>query len=168
MLASIVGLLAAQAAAVSASVASVTGTKAGPAAPAPTALYPGPANSSVPSGPHPPFTWPPAGSPSPICASVQYKFPSGTNFNTTRADAVRDLYQASWEQYATYCFGSDQINTLDNTCEDDIFGWGATIVDGIDTAIIMNLTDIVEMQLAWIAQVDFTYAVFPVRDLNGS
>jgi mannosyl-oligosaccharide alpha-1,2-mannosidase len=46
---------------------------------------------------------------------------------------------------------------MDNTCQDDLFGWGATIVDGIDTAIVMNLTSIVTKQLAHIAQTDFTY-----------
>ena len=33
---------------------------------------------------------------------------------------------------------------------------GATVVDGIDTAIIMGLTDIVEQQLKHIASVNFT------------
>lgn len=35
-------------------------------------------------------------------------------------------------------------------------GWGVTIVDGIDTAIIMNLTDVVAKQLSFIQTVDFT------------
>jgi mannosyl-oligosaccharide alpha-1,2-mannosidase len=45
---------------------------------------------------------------------------------------------------------------VSDSCFNDLFGWGATIVDGIDTAIIMNLTDIVTRQLEFIAQVDFT------------
>lgn len=104
------------------------------------------------------YSMPPASSSTAAasCNKVQYNFPSGTNSNTTRADAVKDLYRRSWDQYAQYCFGSDQILTLTNTCADDIFGWGATIVDGIDTAILMNLTDIVEQQLAHIASIDFT------------
>lgn len=118
-------------------------------------LYPGPRQEVI-SGPHPSYSWPPAEATlSPTCKSVQYPFPSGTNSNTTRADAVRDLYRRSWDQYAEYCFGHDQILTLTNTCADDIFGWGATIVDGIDTAIVMNLTDIVTRQLAFIAEIDF-------------
>jgi mannosyl-oligosaccharide alpha-1,2-mannosidase len=118
-------------------------------------LYPGP-QQDVASGPHPSYSWPPAAaSVSPTCKSVQYDFPSGTNSDTSRADAVRELYQRSWNQYAEYCFGHDQLLTLTNTCADDIFGWGATIVDGIDTAIVMNLTDIVTRQLAFIAEVDF-------------
>jgi hypothetical protein len=103
-----------------------------------------------------PRIWPPAeATASPTCKTVQFAFPSGTNSDTSRADAVRDLYQRSWNQYAEYCFGHDQLLTLTNTCAVDIFGWGATIVDGIDTAIVMNLTDIVTRQLAFIAEIDF-------------
>lgn len=124
----------------------------------PAPLHPRP-GVNVASGPHPPFTFPPPAAEkfaSTPCNKVQHNFPSGTNADATRADAIRDLYRLSWDQYERYCFGHDQINVLTNTCEDDIFGWGATIVDGIDTAIVMNLTDIVTKQLAFIAEIDFT------------
>lgn len=120
-------------------------------------LRPGP-HQDVASGPHPAYTWPPTeATVAPTCKAVQFKFPRGTNSDTTRANAVKDLYRRSWDQYAKYCFGHDQLLTLTNTCADDIFGWGATIVDGIDTAIVMNLTEIVTRQLAFIADIDFTY-----------
>lgn len=112
---------------------------------------------TVPNGPHPTYSWPPASSTSAsACTPIQYAFPEGNNANTSRADAVRDLYRASWSQYAQYCFGKDTLLPLNNSCDNDLFGWGASIVDGIDTAIIMNLTDIVDQQLKWISQVDFT------------
>jgi mannosyl-oligosaccharide alpha-1,2-mannosidase len=44
------------------------------------------------------------------------------------------------------------------THTNDLFGWCTSVVDGIDTAIVMGLTDIVEQQLKHIASVDFTYA----------
>jgi mannosyl-oligosaccharide alpha-1,2-mannosidase len=135
-----------------------TGSAANAVAATASVAYPGPKQSTAAEGPHPSYSWPPASSSTatPNCNKVQYNFPSGTNANTSRADAVRDLYRRSWDQYAEYCFGSDQILTLTNTCADDIFGWGATIVDGIDTAILMNLTDIVQRQLAHIAATDYT------------
>ncbi len=128
----------------------------------PKPIHPGP-RQDVATGAHPPFQFPPAeaAAAAVVCKTVQYSFPAGTNSDPYRADAVRDLYRLSWDQYAQYCFGHDQINVLDNTCEDDIFGWGATIVDGIDTAIIMNLTDIVTKQLAFVAQIDFRYSRRP-------
>jgi mannosyl-oligosaccharide alpha-1,2-mannosidase len=138
-----------------------TATAAGPgssAAPLAKPLRAGP-KQSVSSGPHSSFSWPPAETKiaAATCKKVQYDFPAGTNSNTSRADAVRDLYRRSWEQYAQYCFGSDELLTLNNSCVNDLFGWGASIVDGIDTAIIMNLTDIVGTQLEFIAQTDYTY-----------
>lgn len=152
-------LLAVNTATVAVLGASVTGSARNAAITTlPTPAYDGP-KMSLASGAHPAFTIPAASETTdiPTCNKVQYDFPSGTNSNTSRADAVKDLYRRSWDQYAQYCFGSDQILVLSNTCADDIFGWGATIVDGIDTAIIMNLTDIVEQQLAHIAATDFTY-----------
>lgn len=119
--------------------------------------YPGP-SPSVAAGPHPYFAWPPTGSfQNPTCKTVQYDFPPGTNSDPTRANAVREFYVTVWNQYSQHCFGHDDINIISKTCVDDLFGWGATIVDGLDTAIVMNLTDIVNKQLAHIAQTDFTY-----------
>jgi len=110
----------------------------------------------VPGGPHPSFPWPPAGGAAQSCKQIQYNFPTGTNSDATRANAVRDMYNRSWAEYTKYCFGKDDLNPLSNTCDQDLFGWGASIVDGIDTAIVMNLTDVVKAQLAHIAKVDFS------------
>ena len=150
--------IAVQVAAVAASHHVATGTQLNPAATSlAEPLHAGPFQD-VAEGAHPSFTWPPTeATTSSTCKKVQYAFPAGTNANTFRADSVRDLYEASWNQYAEYCFGHDQLLTLTNTCADDIFGWGATIVDGIDTAIVMNLTSIVTRQLAFIADIDFKY-----------
>lgn len=51
----------------------------------------------------------------------------------------------------------DDLLPLNKSGINDWFGWGVTIVDGIDTAIVMNLTDIVAEQLAFIETIDFTY-----------
>lgn len=88
------------------------------------------------------------------CPSVQANsVPPG---DLARADAIRDAYVRSWNQYATYCFGRDSLFVTNRTCIDDFGGWGVTIVDSLDTAIIMNLTDIAAAQLAHIASIDFT------------
>lgn len=90
----------------------------------------------------------------PTCPQVQAT-PSG---DPSRADAVKQAYVRSWDQYAQYCFGHDSLFVTNKTCVDDFGGWGVTIVDSLDTAIIMNLTDIVESQLSHIASIDFTYS----------
>ena len=50
----------------------------------------------------------------------------------------------------------DELLPLNKSGINDWFGWGVTIVDGIDTAIVMNLTDIVAEQLAFIEKIDFS------------
>ncbi|KAJ5908209.1 mannosyl-oligosaccharide alpha-1-2-mannosidase 1B [Penicillium taxi] len=93
-----------------------------------------------------------------ICNKIQYDFPAGTNKNDPRAEAVKKAYVREWKQYAEYAFPNDDLLPVTHNSTNDLFGWGATIVDGIDTAIVMGLTDIVEQQLKQIAAVDFTYA----------
>lgn len=107
--------------------------------------------------------------PLPACKSIQYAFPSGTGGNATRAAAVKEAYQYAWDAYAEYAFGQDDLQPLSKSGTDDWYGWGVTIVDGIDTAIIMNLTDIVAKQLAFISQIDFTtttYGPVEIFDTN--
>ncbi|RFU26919.1 hypothetical protein B7463_g9414, partial [Scytalidium lignicola] len=89
------------------------------------------------------------------CVTIQHPFPPGQGSIPSRAAAVRQEYEYVWDEYAKYAFGSDDLLPLSHAAENDLFGWGATIVDGIDTAVVMGLTDIVKQQLAWIAGVDF-------------
>jgi mannosyl-oligosaccharide alpha-1,2-mannosidase len=90
------------------------------------------------------------------CKKVQYDFPKGTNKHDPRAEAVKQAYAREWREYSKYAFPNDELLPLSHNYTDDLFGWGASVVDGIDTAIIMGLTDIVEQQLKHIASVDFT------------
>lgn len=89
------------------------------------------------------------------CKQIQYPFSTG-NGNVTRANAVRDAYLQSWNEYEKYCFGKDEILPLTKECTNDLAGFGATVIDAMDTAIIMNLTDVVARQLEHAASVDFT------------
>lgn len=91
-----------------------------------------------------------------LCKRIQYDFPAGTNGNATRAEAVKAAYVRSWNDYAANCFGKDDLLPLNRSCQNDLAGFGATIIDGMDTAIIMGLTDIVARQLEHAATVDFS------------
>jgi mannosyl-oligosaccharide alpha-1,2-mannosidase len=97
-----------------------------------------------------------AARPSQGCRKVQHDFPAGTNKNDSRAEAVKQAYVREWNQYYKYAFPQDDLLPLTHNGTNDLFGWGASVVDGIDTAIVMGLTDIVEKQLKHIASIDFT------------
>jgi len=90
------------------------------------------------------------------CKRIQYPFPPGTNANNSRAEAVKDAYLRSWNAYENNAFGKDELLPLNRSFVNNWNGWGMTIIDGIDTAIVMNLTDVVTKQLGYIATVDFT------------
>ena len=90
------------------------------------------------------------------CKTVQYAFPASAG-NATRAQAVADAYRRIYGEYEKYCFGDDALRPISKTCDTNSdWHYGGTIIDGLDTAIIMNLTDIVAKGLANTASVDFT------------
>lgn len=92
----------------------------------------------------------------PACKSIQNVFAPGTGGNATRADAIKEAYLYAWNAYVEFAWGFDELQPLSKVGTDDWYGWGVTIVDGIDTAIIMNLTDVVSVMLGAIQKVDFT------------
>lgn len=96
------------------------------------------------------------------CVTIQHDFPPGSGHNDTRAAAVVAEYEYVWAQYKQEAFGTDELLPLTHNGTNDLFGWGATIVDGLDTAVVMGLTDIAAEQLAWIASVDFSNATSEV------
>lgn len=90
------------------------------------------------------------------CKRIQYEFPSGSG-NSERAQAVAKAYRRVYGEYERYCFGKDGLHPISKTCdEDSLWAFGGTIIDGLDTAIIMNLTDIVAKGLENTAKVDFS------------
>ncbi|KAF2770472.1 seven-hairpin glycosidase [Teratosphaeria nubilosa] len=105
----------------------------------------------------------------PACKKIQYDFPAGSGGNATRAAAVKEAYTYSWNAYTKYANSMDELLPLTSAGVNDWYGWGVTVVDGIDTAIIMNLTDIVEQQLAYIQKIDFTTTTYgPVEIFDTS
>jgi mannosyl-oligosaccharide alpha-1,2-mannosidase len=91
----------------------------------------------------------------PACKAIQYAFPRGTGGNATRAAAVKEAYQYAFNAFVEYAWGYDELQPLTKTGTNDWYGWGVTIVDGLDTAVIMELKDEVTKMLAWISTVDF-------------
>ena len=93
------------------------------------------------------------------CKQIQHQFSAGTNSQAWRAEAVKEAYVKLWDAYDRFAYPNDTLLPRDQTGMNDLFGWGASIVDGLDTAIVMNLTGIVSEQLKHIATVDFTYGL---------
>lgn len=66
-----------------------------------------------------------------------------------RQRAVRDAFRHAWAGYKKYAWGHDQLKPVSHSYS-DWFDTGLTIVDSLDTAVIMGLEEEVKEGLAWI------------------
>ena len=86
--------------------------------------------------------------------------PQGANTNSTveqqRAAAVKDAFTFAWNGYFTTCEGQDELEPVTNTCTNPRNNWGASAVDALSTALVMESQDIVTDILNYIATIDYT------------
>lgn len=75
------------------------------------------------------------------------------------SDRLRDIeiaFQHAWDGYSKYCFGHDSLHPVTNKCDDDFGGLGATAIDALSSAILMDNEEAVLQILEFISRVDFT------------
>ncbi|RPA73923.1 seven-hairpin glycosidase [Ascobolus immersus RN42] len=76
--------------------------------------------------------------------------------NAAKKAHIVAAFRHSWSAYIAHAWGHDTLLPISRTHFDNHNGWGVTIIDSLDTAIMMGLDDIVAKQLEWIESVDFT------------
>ncbi|OAT10644.1 mannosyl-oligosaccharide alpha-1,2-mannosidase [Blastomyces gilchristii SLH14081] len=76
--------------------------------------------------------------------------------NADRAQEVKDAFEFAWNGYMEYAFPQDELRPVSNTASNSRNGWGASAVDALSTAIIMDSPDIVKTILAHIAKLDYS------------
>ncbi|KAL1301883.1 hypothetical protein AAFC00_006063 [Neodothiora populina] len=72
-----------------------------------------------------------------------------------RANAVKVVFETAWDGYYKYAFPNDELYPVNNSFGNSRNGWGASAVDAITTAILMQNGTIVDEILAHIPEVDF-------------
>eukprot|EP00252_Welwitschia_mirabilis_P005235 TRINITY_DN1572_c0_g3_i1.p1 TRINITY_DN1572_c0_g3~~TRINITY_DN1572_c0_g3_i1.p1 ORF type:complete len:649 (-),score=109.82 TRINITY_DN1572_c0_g3_i1:342-2288(-) len=78
---------------------------------------------------------------------------NGTNQQaiwSLRQKEVIEAFRHAWNGYKSFAMGHDELMPLSKRGLDDLGGLGATIVDALDTAMIMGLDDIVQEAGSWI------------------
>lgn len=71
---------------------------------------------------------------------------------TEQRQAVKEVFQISWEGYEKYAWGMDEYHPISRTGKNMIDGgMGWIIVDALDTAMMMNLTSHVAKAREWIS-----------------
>ncbi|KAI6358230.1 hypothetical protein MCOR25_007396 [Pyricularia grisea] len=84
-----------------------------------------------------------------------YDYTGFESNQTARAQAVVEMFRYAWNAYHAHAFPHDSLIPLYSNYTDDRGGWGVTAVDGLDTAIIMEQTDIVNTILDYIPSINF-------------
>ncbi|RFU80264.1 glycosyl hydrolase family 47 [Trichoderma arundinaceum] len=91
-----------------------------------------------------------------VAPSLAFPHPKRGSPNPARAAAVKAAFQTSWNGYQQFAFPHDDLHPVSNGFDDGRNGWGASAIDGLDTAIIMGATDVVNTILQRVPQINFT------------
>ncbi|KAN0059600.1 hypothetical protein ACQY0O_008167 [Thecaphora frezii] len=73
-----------------------------------------------------------------------------------RQRLVRNAFLHAWEGYKMYAWGHDELRPVIKMAQDNFNGWGATIVDALDTLLVMDLPDQYDLARQHVHDIDFT------------
>lgn len=73
-----------------------------------------------------------------------------------RAQTVKDAFLHAWDGYYKYAFPNDELHPVDNGFGNSRNGWGASAVDALSTALIMELPEVVDQIVDHIATIDYS------------
>ncbi|CAG8726823.1 13817_t:CDS:2, partial [Cetraspora pellucida] len=74
--------------------------------------------------------------------SIEYTQSSSlqqTSINQFRANEIKNAFIYAFKGYKKYAWGHDELQPVTNTKSDNYNGWGVTIIDSLDTMIIMGI-----------------------------
>lgn len=78
-----------------------------------------------------------------------------------RAQEVKDFFVSAYNDYRKYAFGHDELTPVTKSFQDPRNGWGATILDALDTMYIMGLTDFYKEAVKFVGTVNFNESNTP-------
>ncbi|KKA22569.1 Mannosyl-oligosaccharide 1,2-alpha-mannosidase [Rasamsonia emersonii CBS 393.64] len=101
----------------------------------------------------------PTGKPAKI-PRIQYDFPrersSDRKRRQERQAAVKEAFIHAWGGYKEHAWLKDEVAPISGGYVNTFAGWAATLVDALDTLLIMGLKDEFEKAVAALDQIDFT------------
>ncbi|TQS32778.1 hypothetical protein Golomagni_06899, partial [Golovinomyces magnicellulatus] len=83
----------------------------------------------------------------------------------TRQKAVKDAFQRSWAAYKEHAWLKDEVTPVSGKSKDNFGGWGATLIDSLDTLWIMDLQDDFEEAVKAV-QEHITFETTKADDIN--
>ncbi|KAF1970753.1 class I alpha-mannosidase-like protein [Bimuria novae-zelandiae CBS 107.79] len=110
----------------------------------------------------------PTGTPLPI-PCIQHHFGVETENNKAerlqRQAAVKQAFVHSWEGYKKHAWLQDEVAPLSASYRNNFGNRGATLVDSLDTLLIMGLDEDFDAALRAVAQTDFSTTAEPVLNV---
>ncbi|KAJ7818267.1 seven-hairpin glycosidase [Mycena leptocephala] len=73
-------------------------------------------------------------------------------------DAAEKIFLTSYTAYKKFAFGHDELLPISKSFQDDLGGWGATIVDAMSTMLVMGQTDLFNEAVNFSSHIDFSVA----------
>ena len=87
---------------------------------------------------------------------IQYSGPDPGRADLVRLAAVKKATEHAWRGYRGHAWADDELKPLSGGSTNPFMGWGATLVDSLDTLYLMNLTDFFNEAVEQVAKIDFT------------
>ncbi|RAH72242.1 class I alpha-mannosidase 1A [Aspergillus aculeatinus CBS 121060] len=101
----------------------------------------------------------PSGQPKPI-PKLQADFKDETSADKMtrleRLSEIKEVFERAWTGYKTSAMGHDEIKPLRGGFRDPFNGWGATLVDSLDTLWLMDLKEEFSIAVDYVKTIDFT------------
>lgn len=96
---------------------------------------------------------------------IQHQFNSETQSDrlerTKRQRAVKNAFQHSWTGYKTHAWLWDELSPISGGHKSPLGGWAATLIDSLDTLLIMGLDEEFEAALEAVRHIDFSTPKLP-------
>jgi mannosyl-oligosaccharide alpha-1,2-mannosidase len=91
---------------------------------------------------------------------IQHQFPVETPIaraeRQRRASAVKDAFLHAYNGYKKHAWAKDELAPITGSYKTPFCGWAATLVDSLDTMLIMGLHKEFEEALKEVSKIDFT------------
>ncbi|PWN19063.1 seven-hairpin glycosidase [Microstroma glucosiphilum] len=72
-----------------------------------------------------------------------------------RQRLVRNAFLHAWSGYKRLAWGHDELRPVSEKAQDNFNGWGATIVDALDTLLVMDLPGEYDLARSHVRDIDF-------------
>ncbi|KAK4442069.1 glycoside hydrolase [Podospora aff. communis PSN243] len=90
-----------------------------------------------------------------IQAAFEKESPREKQSRQQKRDAVKKTFVRCWESYKTHAWMSDEVAPISGRARNPFGGWGATLVDSLDTLWIMGMRQDFEHAVAAAANISF-------------